>query len=209
MNPFLSARLPAVLAALLAVGCSATGDRSACCATSPPAAPSGKTLSALAGEWESDAGVKLRLSDLKGRVQVVSLFYSSCHITCPFTLLSMRQVEAALPADIRAQTGFVLITFVPENDSARTLHRFRGEQSLSARWTLLRGSDAATRGVADLLGVSFRRDSYRLSHSPQIAVLDAEGRTIFRQRDLHASPAALVAAVQSAFPANALASSQP
>ena len=61
-----------------------------------------------------NAGAKLRLSDLKGRVQVVSLFYSSCHITCPLTLISMRQAEAALPAHIRAQTGFVLITFVPE-----------------------------------------------------------------------------------------------
>ena len=161
-------------------------------------------LSTVEDTWTTDTGAKVRLADLKGRVQVVSLFYSSCHMTCPLTLVSMRQVEAALPAELRAQTGFVLITFLPEIDTVRVLHRFRGEQNLSARWTLLRGSDAATRKAADALGVAFRTDSFRLSHSPQIAVLDAEGRIIFRQRDLRASSAPLVNAVRSALNAKSL-----
>ena len=163
-----------------------------------------KSLAALDDTWVTDSGAKVHLADLKGRVQVVSLFYSSCHMNCPLTLVSMRQVEAALPAELRAQTGFVLITFLPENDTARVLHRVRGEQNLSARWTLLRGSDAATHRVADALGVAFRTDSFRLSHSPQIAVLDAEGRIIFRQRELRASSAPLVDAVRSALNAKTL-----
>jgi hypothetical protein len=52
--------------------------------------------------------------------------------------------------------------------------------------------------MADLLGVSFFNDSYRLTHSPQIAVLDARGRIVFRQHDLRSDPRLIVDAVRSA-----------
>jgi len=109
----------------------------------------------------------------------------------------MKQVEAALPPEVRSQVGFVLITFIPEFDSARVLHRFRGIENLSNRWTLLRGSKKSTRMIADLLGVSFSVESYRLTHSPQIAVLDTEGRIVFRQTNLQSDPRAVVNAVRS------------
>jgi protein SCO1/2 len=110
----------------------------------------------------------------------------------------MKQVEAALPPDMRSQVRFVLITLVPGSDSAQALHRFRGIENLSDRWTLLRGSTESTRKMADLLGVSFFLNSYSFSHSPQIAVLDAGGRIVFRQRNLRSEPKALVNAVRSA-----------
>jgi protein SCO1/2 len=167
-------------------------------ATVLPDRPSPPALALTDAVWESDTGAKVRFSDLQGDVQVVSLFYSSCHVTCPMTLLSMKQVEAALPVEVRSQVGFVLITFVPEMDSAQTLHRFRGMENLSAHWTLLRGSKASTRKVSDLLRVSFSRDSYRLTHTPQIAVIDSRGRIVFRQQNLRSTPGALVSAVRSA-----------
>ena len=104
------------------------GHRTPCCTTSPPNQSSGSALALRDTVWESDAGAKIRFSDLQGHPQVVSLFYSDCHITCPLTLLSMKQVEAALPPEVRSQVGFVLITFIPEFDSARVLHRFRGDR---------------------------------------------------------------------------------
>ena len=111
----------------------------------------------------------------------------------------MKQVEAALPPEVRSQVGFILITFIPEMDSVQALHRFRGIENLSNRWTLLRGSrKKSTRKMADLLGVAFDVKSYRLTHSPQIAVLDARGRIVFRQNNLRCDPGALVNAVRSA-----------
>jgi protein SCO1 len=149
--------------------------------------------------WQSDNGTKLQFADLLGHPQVVSFFYSSCHITCPLTLLSMKQVEAALPAEVRSQVGFILITFVPEIDSVGALHRFRRMENLSDRWVLLRGSKRSTQKLADLLGASFSRDSYRMAHSAQIVVLDGRGRVVFRQQNLHSDPTQLVNAVRSAF----------
>src|SRR6185436_19425829 len=114
------------------------GHGAPCCTTSFSNQSSRPPLILKDAVWESDAGAKIRFSDLQGHPQVVSLFYSDCHITCPLTLLSMKQVEAALPPEVRSQVGFVLITFIPEFDSARVLHRFRGIENLSNRWTLLR-----------------------------------------------------------------------
>jgi protein SCO1 len=174
------------------------GRDESCCNTSLSKPPVGSCLALKDAVWESDAGTKLRFSDLQGHPQVVSLFYSDCHITCPLTLISMKQVEAALPPELRSQVGFLLITFIPQYDSARVLHRFRGIENLSDRWTLLRGSKKSTRMLADLLGFSFSVESYRLNHAPQIAVLDAKGRIVFRQNNLYGSPKALVDAVRSA-----------
>jgi protein SCO1/2 len=177
---------------------SEAASRKSCCTTNSPNQWCGSALALKDIVWESDKGAKIRFSDLQGHPQVVSLFYSDCHITCPMTLLSMKQVEAALPPELRSQVGFVLITFMPEFDSARVLHRFRGVENLSDRWALLRGSKKSTRLMANLLGVSFNVESYRLTHSPQIAVLDAEGRIVYRQSNLQSDPKAIVDAVRSA-----------
>jgi len=44
-------------------------------------------------------------------------------------------IEAALPAEMRAQVGFVLITFLPDLDSPQALRRFRRMENPPVEFT--------------------------------------------------------------------------
>lgn len=157
----------------------------------------------LEATWETDAGQHQSLKDLAGRPQIVALIYASCHVTCPITLQSMKQLEASLPRNVRSQVGFVLVTLDPASDSTATLRSFRRSQQLSSRWFLLRGSSVATQKFANSLGVAFVRDNFRLAHSAQITLLDATGKIMFRHTDLHASLTELAKAVEATVPQQA------
>ena len=127
----------------------------------------------------------MQWADLQGRPQIVALFYSSCHVACPITVEKLKQIESTLSKDLQAQVGIVLVTFDPMADTADVLHSFRRSQQLSNRWTLLRGTDASTRGLTGWLGVAFERQRFRLTHSNAITLLDAHGRIVFQRTGLH------------------------
>jgi protein SCO1/2 len=164
--------------------------------------PSGQPVYALNSDWETDAGRPAKLAELQGQPQVLAMFYTSCHIACPVTVARMKQIESALPQRFRAKVGFALITFDPVTDTPETLHSYRKAQQLSDRWSLWRGSEAATRELAGRLGVAFERERYRLSHSNQIVLLDAQGRIISRLAGLRAPVDDLVKRLISAETSN-------
>jgi len=203
MNRLFLLLLPALLSG--AAGCmspdSGRNAGPACCASAGPARePSGKSIYENASLWETDAGEKIKLADLAGRPQIAAMFYSSCHVACPVTIETLKEIERRLPRDSRSKVGFLLITFDPEADTPAALRSFRKMQRLSARWALLRGAAGGTKSVADELGVSFEKGSYRVVHSSGIVLLDSEGKVISRLEGLHPPVADFVEAVKAALP---------
>jgi protein SCO1 len=154
----------------------------------------------LDAQWETDSGKRIRLSDLNGRVRVISMFYATCQGICVTTKQDMQQIEASLSTVARRRVGFVLVTLDASRDTASALHSYRRAENLSAdRWTLLRGDDHATRQLASLLGVEFGRDgSGRFVHSSQLVILDESGRIIGRHNGLRADLPAITTEIQTA-----------
>lgn len=185
------------------VGCTtnspSTARQAICCSPASEATTAtGRLFFEIDSLWETDAGQRVRLDELRGRPQIVAMFYSSCHVACPLTIQTMKWIESKLPESSRSRIGFLLITFDPADDTPRALRTFRKAEQLNGNhWTLLRGSVTETKKAAAILGVSFKKESFRLTHTSQIAVLDAEGRMIFRQENLRASPDDAFEAVQS------------
>jgi protein SCO1/2 len=150
--------------------------------------------------WVTDSGKQIHLSDLKGRVQVVSMFYSTCHGICSVTRQDLQDIEASLSAAVRKQVGFVLVTFDGARDTSSALRAYRSDERLPpARWTLLRGDSRATTELATQLRIGFGVDgSGRFVHSSKIVVLDKSGRIIHRFNGLGADLAAITRAVEAA-----------
>ena len=182
----------------------ATANRACCQPLAANAFSAEKSIYDREATWETDAGEFKPLAALAGKPQVVELIHATCQVTCPITLQSMKQLEASLPKEARSQVGFVLVTLDPLADSPATLRSFRRSQQLSSRWTLLRGTSSATQLLAHSLGVAFVRDNYRLAHSTQITVLDAHGKIVFRQIDLHVGNDELAQAVAATIPPQTL-----
>lgn len=153
----------------------------------------------LESTWTSDVGREIRLGVLRGKPQVVTMFFATCEYACPILLHDMKRIEAALPEELRDKVGFVLITFDSERDTVDVLHAYRERQELSNRnWTLLRGEPEDVRELAALLGISYRRDARgQFAHSNIITLLDREGEIVRQLPGLNQAPDTAVAVLKT------------
>jgi len=173
-----------------------------CCrATAPGAAriaPTDRSLYLLESKWTSDRGVTIPLSVFRGRPQVVAMFFTKCEYACPIIVNDMKRLAAALPAELRDGTDFLLVSMDPKRDTPAALAAFREKEALPlANWSLLRGSEDDVRELAVLLGINYAPDARgQFAHSNVISVLNAEDEICFQQPGLRADPAALVRAIE-------------
>jgi len=158
-----------------------TPTKPPCCrplAANTPLADS--SLYQLESTWISDVGREIKLGVLRGRPQVVAMFFTHCEYACPILVHEMHQLEQALPPELRNDVDFLLVSFDPERDTPTALAEFRRTHELNvAHWTLLRGQPDDVRELAVLLGVNYQKDARgQFAHSNIITVLDAEGQVV-------------------------------
>jgi protein SCO1/2 len=201
--------LLAALALAVVSGCSMNSPRSAaqadCCregdvpALAKPSAPlSDRSLYQLESVWTNDAAKPLRLAELRGRPQIVVMFFASCQYACPVLVHDLKRIAAALPKQLRSNVGLVLVSFDTERDTPPALAAYRERQELPRdRWTLLHGRPDDVLELAALLGVKYKQDARgQFSHSNIITVLNAEGEVVHQQIGLNQSIDETVSAVQ-------------
>ncbi len=159
--------------------------------------PTDKSLYLLDSKWTSDVGRAIPLSVLRGRPQIVAMFFTHCEYACPIIVNDLRKLESALPENLREKVDFLLVSFDAKRDTPDTLAEYRKKEKLPAKnWTLLRGEEDDVRELAALLGINYAPDARgQFAHSNLITVLNADGEIIFQQPGLNASPAALIAAI--------------
>jgi len=161
---------------------------------------SDRSLYQLDSVWTNDASTPLHLAALKGRPQLVTMFFASCEYACPILVHDMKRIEAALPANLRTNVGYTLVSFDSERDRPAALAQFRRNHKLEAGWTLLHGAPDDVLELAALLGVKFKKDARgQFAHSNIITVLDANGEIVFQQVGLNRDPAPVVSALQKCF----------
>lgn len=140
----------------------------------------GTSLFHLDEAFTDHRGEAFELTALRGRPTVVVMFYAGCTTACPILFGDAMGLERALDDDVREQTQFVFVTIDPERDTTQVLATQVAHYGVDdARWTLLRGSDAATRALAAVLGIQYRADGQgNFSHTNRLTVLDAEGSVV-------------------------------
>lgn len=167
--------------AALAEGCCATKTVPACCAKAEPAtAFSDKSLYQTESKWTTDANKQIKLADLKGRPQVVVMFFASCQYACPILVHDLSRIQAALKPELREKVGFTLVSFDTKRDTPEALAKFRETRNLSTtNWTLLHGADDDVLELAALLGVKYKEEaSGQFAHSNLITVLNDDGEIV-------------------------------
>ncbi|MEO6001941.1 MAG: SCO family protein [Opitutus sp.] len=182
----------------------------ACCAKAEAVATattssalSGRSLYQLNSTWTTDHGVTLQLAAFRGRPVVVAMFFAQCEYACPMIVSDMQRVRTALPAEVRANTAFLLVTFDSERDTVAALHAYRNRYGLDDHWTLIRADAANVQDLAMLLGVKFKQDARgQFAHSNLITVLNAEGEIAHQRAGLQGDVSELVAAVAQLTPSN-------
>jgi protein SCO1/2 len=141
---------------------------------------SDKSLYQTESRWTTDTGKQVKLVDLKGRPQVVVMFFASCQSACPVLVHDVQRIEASLNPDQRARVGFTLVTIDPRRDTPEALANYRATRSLATNtWTLLRGEPTDVQELAALLGVKYKEQADgQFAHSNLITVLNSEGEIV-------------------------------
>ena len=162
--------------------CCSTNTTPSCCAKAELAtAPiSDKSLYQTESKWTTDTSRQIKLGDLKGRPQIVVMFFASCQYACPVLVHDLTRIEAALKPDLRGKVGFTLVTFDTKRDTPEALAKFRETRNLSpTSWTLLHGSGDDVLELAALLGVKYKQEAnVQFAHSNIITVLNADGEIV-------------------------------
>lgn len=178
--------------ALLAACAANAADTAArsCCIQTVSLAPTNftdKSLFQTESKWTTDAGKQIKLGELKGKPQVVAMFFANCQYACPIIVNDMKRIETALTAEQRRLVGFTLVSFDTKRDTVETLADYRRTHDLPLEhWTLLRGGADDVLELAALLGVRYKQDATgQFGHSNIITVLNAEGEIVHQQIGLN------------------------
>lgn len=179
-------------ASLLAGG--ALAEPPCCKVAAPGGRYTDQSLYQLDSTWTSDVGKEVKLGVLRGRPQVVAMFFAQCEYACPLLVHHMQDLERALPETLQGKVDFLLVSFDTERDTPEALRAYRERLALTPeRWTLLRGGADDVRELAALLGIAFARDARgQFSHSNVITVLNAEGEIARQHTGLASGTAQMI-----------------
>ncbi len=178
----------------------------ACCAapagTAVAASFSKESIYQLDGRFTDDQGRPFALGQLRGRPVVLDLFFASCGYACPLTVTDMLAIRGRLPAALRGQATFVLVSFDPERDTTAALAKYREQRGLDGQWVLLHGDDESVRELAALVGVKYRKEAdASFSHSNLLTILNAEGEIVHQRVGLQGGLDEAAAALARVTPA--------
>ncbi|MBI2439956.1 MAG: SCO family protein [Lentisphaerae bacterium] len=121
---------------------------------------------------------RVRLSDLRGKLKVVSFFYVCCAVAeqCPLTTKNLKAVQAALPAAQKKDVVFLMITFDPVADTPGAIKKY-GELygTPKENWHFLTGSNEV---IDQLCGqyqiIHERQEDLTIRHSLVTFLIDQD-----------------------------------
>jgi protein SCO1 len=163
--------------------CSAQTNASCCAkaeADSSAGAVSEMSVYQTDSTWTADTGKEMKLAELKGRPQVLVMFFASCQSACPILVQDLKRIEASLPPPQRSRVGFTLVTIDPRRDTPQALAHYRQTRALPPEtWTLLHGEPDDIRELAALIGLKYKEQSNgQFAHSNLITVLNEKGEIV-------------------------------
>lgn len=138
----------------------------------------------LESTWRDQKGREIPIADLKGKVRVVAMGYTSCQYACPRIIADLKRVEGELSGR-EQDADYLSISFIsidPETDTPQRLKKLEDDYQFDPkRWLLLTGDDDGVLELAVALGMKYRKTSaLDFAHSNIITVLAPDGRILFQ-----------------------------
>ena len=122
-------------------------------------------------------GETVKLSDFHGKPLLISLVFTSCHLTCP---IITKQLELAVSAarDALGDDSFNVITvgFDAPNDTPQNMRNFASRQNIGLDgWYFLSASESVINNLTRQLGFTYFSSPRGFDHITQVSILDRTG----------------------------------
>ncbi len=152
----------------------------------------------LPSTWTTQDNLNIELKDLRGKVLVMVMIYTSCKAACPRLVADMRNIEKQVPVKNLDKVQFIMISIDPKTDTPQNLKKFSQENLMEEpHWMFLRGTPEDTREFAAVLAVSYKKITpIDFSHSNIISVFDKEGVMVHQQEGLGVDNIETIAAIK-------------
>lgn len=124
-------------------------------------------------------GKELRLSELRGKVVVVSFIFTTCNGACPATTRRMSELASALAKDhLTDKVHLVSITLDPARDKPAALRNYMRLYDIDGKhWTFLTGSQKQIDRVLSDWNMWVKPTAGgQLDHPSRVFLLDTKGR---------------------------------
>ena len=103
-------------------------------------------------------GGRLSLSDLRGKVVLLTFIYTSCTDTCPLLTGKLAGLQEKLGPDFGSRVQFLSVTTDPERDTPDVLREYAGRfRAEPAGWAFLTGTPDEVAAVTGAYGIFVRR----------------------------------------------------
>jgi protein SCO1 len=147
----------------------------------------------------TQAGARLTLQDLRGKVVAVTFIYASCTDTCPLLTAKLVGLQARLGTDFGAKVFFVAITVDPERDTPPVLQRYAQAHGANlAGWAFLTGTPAAIQQVARHYGIYAKKTPRgAVDHTFLTSLIDPKGTLRVQYLGVRFDPEELLRDVQA------------
>jgi protein SCO1 len=156
-------------------------------------------------EMTTQDGKPLRLSDLRGKVVVLTFIYTRCPLPdfCPLIDRKFRELAAKIGA-VRSRANavrLVSVSFDPEHDTPEVLRQHaRNQGAQPPLWTYAVARHEELAKVAGAIGLTYIPGSDEISHNLATAVIDSVGRLVLLEHGRKWEPADLFRAIVAALP---------
>lgn len=159
----------------------------------------GLSIYHLPSTWRTQDNQELMLEELRGKVLIVTMIYTSCTTACPRLLHDMRNIEKQIPQEDLDKVRFVMVSIDPETDTTERLKEFSKIHHMEDdHWVFLTGSPENTREFANVLAVNYNKISpMKFSHSNIISVFNEDGVLAHQKEGLGMDYAEIVAAINN------------
>lgn len=140
------------------------------------------------------------LSERRGHVQLVTMFYTSCTMVCPMIVDTMKATRKAVDEPARDKLDLLAVSFDPARDNVAALHQYAQKRKLDApHWTLARAEPQDVRALSALLGLQYKQlPDGDFNHSAELILVDADGRILARTSTIGKVDPVFVEAVRKA-----------
>lgn len=147
---------------------------------------SNESIFNLTSSWNTEEGNTIQLHDLKGKVLVVVMIYTTCKAACPRLVADMLAIRSKVPEKLKDKVQYVLVSIDPEYDTPVKLKEFAISKEMDGEeWTFLQGDPETVREFANVLSVKYKEISpMDFSHSNIISIFNPAGDLIHQQEGL-------------------------
>lgn len=146
----------------------------------------GESIFQLTNTWQTEEGDTIQLSELKGKVLVMVMIYTTCKAACPRLVADMKAIREQIPDQFTNEIQYILVSIDPEHDTPKRLKSFSKTKEMNGNeWTFLQGTPESVREFANVLSVKYKEISpMDFSHSNIISVFNKKGELIHQLEGL-------------------------